>query len=202
MYRPYRTSHLTHHAMAIAASLFFAHAAWAQAPEAEPVAQPASLEEAHALRARAEVLRGEAGQRHLLEQDACYKKFLVYDCLDDVKKRYTAAMLQARSLDQAGRDFEREAQRQAVDAKEAARAAESPQRDAAQQSQSERYHAEEAGKAAERERKLADKARQAEEGRRKTAAEQAARRQKLEQRAKEDAERAARKSAEPSGNNR
>lgn len=173
------------------ALLILTQPVWAQTS-----ATPMSLEEAHAQRARAEVLKSEAQKRYAAEQDACYKKFLVNDCLESAKASYTEAMLKARALDQAGRDVEREAHRREVEANEAARAAEVPKRAADQQAQAERYRAEEASKAAEREKKLADKVRQAEEGRRKTAAEQAARQEKLAKRAKEDAERAAKKAAE------
>lgn len=181
----------------LAGALLFSQIAGAQTPEAgAPAASPPlSLEEARAQRAHASTLKDEAQQRYAAEQNACYKKFLVNDCLDDAKKIYTELMIKARELDQAGRLVEREAHRREVANKEAARAVDLPQREAEQQAQAERYRAEEAGKNAERERKLADKARQAEEGRRKTAAEQAARRQKLEQRAKEDAEREAKKAA-------
>jgi hypothetical protein len=169
--------------------------AGAQTPE--PTALPVmSLEEAHALRVRAEAMKSEAQERYANEQNACYKKFLVNDCLESAKTRQMESMLKARELDQTGREVERAAHRRAVEAKEAAHAAELSPREAEQQAQAERYRSAEAGKAAERERKLADKARQAEEGRRRTAAEQGARRQKLEQRAKEDAERAAKKAAE------
>ena len=176
------------------ATMIVVQSAWAQVPE--PVAAPTmSLEEAHAQRARAEVLKAEAEKRYAAEQDACYRKFLVNDCLDEAKKIHTESMLKVRELDQAGRQVEREANRRDVEAREAARAAELPQREAQQRAQAERHRAEEAGKAAERERKLADKARQAGEGRRKTASEQAARSQKQAQRAKDDAERAAKKAA-------
>lgn len=181
----------------LAVGLIFSQTAWAQAPEAAAAAAaPMSLEEAHAQRVRAEVLKTEAKKRYVAEQDACYKKFLVNDCLESAKLRYTESMTQARDLDKVGRDIERETHRREVEANEAARAAEQPRREAEQQAQVERYRAEEAAKTAERERKLADKAKQAEEGRRKTAAEQAERREKLEKRAKEDAERAAKKAAE------
>lgn len=191
MHRSLRMSPPVRHFLLV--GLIAANAAWAQTPEASA---PLSLEEARAQRVRAEALKSVAQKRYAAEQDACYKKFLVNDCLESAKASYTGSMLKARELDKAGRDVEREAHRREVEAKEATRAAELPQRDAEQQAQAERYRAEEAGKAAERERKLAEKARQAEEGRRKTAAEQAARQEKLERRAKEDAERAAKKAAE------
>lgn len=180
----------------LAVGLIFTQTACAQAPEATVAAAPMSLEEARAQRARADVLKTEAQKRYATEQDACYKKFLVNDCLEKAKASFTESMTKARDLDKVGRDVEREAHRREVEANEARRAVEQPQREAEQQAQAERYRAEEAAKAAERERKLADKAKQAEEGRRKSAAEQAARREKLDKRAKEDAERAAKKAAE------
>lgn len=176
----------------LAASLILVQAVWAQAPDTDKSVSM-SLEEARALRVRAEAMKTEAVQRYATDQEACYKKFLVNDCLESAKTRQMESTLKARELDQLGRDVERAASRRELEVKEATHAAELSQRDAEQQAQAERYRATEAVKAAERERKLADKTRQAEEGRRKTAAEQAARRQKLEQRAKEDAERAAKK---------
>jgi colicin import membrane protein len=178
----------------LAACLIVAPAAWAQMPTPASAA-PLSLEEAHAVRVRAEAMKAEAERRYAADQAACYQKFLVNDCLDAVRVPYTKAMIEARELDKTGRDVEREARRQELDAKDAARAAEAPQRAAEQQAEAERYRAEEAAKAAERQRKLADKAKQAEEGRRQAAAEQAARQEKLAKRAREDAERAAKKAA-------
>jgi len=175
-------------------SVIFVQSAWAQT--ADPAAQqPLSLEEAQALRVRAEILKSEAEKRYEVDKAACYQKFLVNDCLDAARKTYTKSLVEARELDKVGRDVEREAHRKEVEAKEAARAAEAPQRAAEQEAQVGRYRAEEAEKAAERQHKLADKAKQAEEGRRKTAAEQAARQEKLAKRAREDAERAAKKAA-------
>jgi hypothetical protein len=162
----------------------------AQAPEAG-ASSTMSLEEARALRVRAETLKIEAGKRHQADQEACYKSFLVNDCLATARATHTASLIQARELDKTGRDVEREAHRREVEAKESARAADLPQQQANQQIQAARYRDDEANKAAERERKLADKARQAEEGKLRTAAEQSAHRQKQERRAKEDAERSA-----------
>lgn len=164
------------------------------------VPAPQTLEEAKAQRERASALRAEAEHRLDSERKQCYSKFLVNDCLAAAKKRYTATILEAREIDQPARDFEREAKRQEVDAKEAQRLADQPRREAEQKESGERFRAEQAAKTAERERKLAAKAAQAEEGRRKAAAEQAKRQAKQEKRASEEAERQAKKAAHDATN--
>jgi colicin import membrane protein len=165
-------------------SLSFSMIVWAQTP-AYPQPQALLLEEAHTQRMHAEVIKSEAEQRYASEQAACYQKFLVNDCLEAARSRHTQSLNEARVLDKAGRDVEREAYRQEVEAKEARRAAAASQRAAEQQAQAEAYRAAEADKTAERERKLAEKTKQAEEGRKRIAAEQAARREKLDKRAKD-----------------
>ena len=161
-------------AVALATLLVLARAALAQGA---PV--PQTLEEADAQRARAEQMRRDADARYAEEQQACYAKFLVNDCLDAAKKKRTATMIEARELDLPAREFQRDAKRADVDARDRKRADEAPQRAAEQQQQAEAFRAEEARRAAEREQKIADKARQAEEGRKKTAEEDARRAQKL-----------------------
>ena len=160
---------------------------------ASPLEVPQTLEEAKAQRARAESMRTAAEREYKAEENRCYGKFLVNDCLEAARKRRTAAIVEARQLEQPARDFERQARHQELEAREKQGLADQPQREAEQRERGERYRAEQAAKAAERERKLADKARQAEEGRKKTAAEQARRQAKLEKRARADAERAAKK---------
>lgn len=177
--------------------LWMSCAAWAETPS-PPAAvpeKPQTLEQASAQRARAASMRRDAETRHKADQNRCYSKFLVSDCLVAAQKRYTEAIVEARKVDQPAREFEREAKRQEVEAKEAQKAAARPQREAAQQESAERHRAEEAAKAVERERKVAEKATKAEEGRRKKAAEQAKRQAKLEKRAQQDAEREAKKAA-------
>ena len=89
---------------------------WAQtAPPTVPT--PQTLEQAEAQRQRAETMRQSAEKRHAEEQAACYRKFLVNSCLDDTKKRYTNAMIEARQLDIPAREFQREAKRQALSQK-------------------------------------------------------------------------------------
>lgn len=170
---------------------------WAQTPAMEPAPEvPQTLEQADAQRERASRMRDEADKQLATEQAACYKKFLVNDCLADAKKRHTQTMIDARKIDNPAWDFQREAKRAEVEAKEAKRAAELPQREVDQQQQAESYRADEAARAAARDQKIADKALKAEEGRQKAAAEQAKRKAKLEKRAQKDAERAAKKAKE------
>jgi len=167
--------------------------AWAQ-NAAAPV--PQTLEEANAQRARATQMHDAAEQNFIAEQEACYAKFLVNSCLDDAKKRRTAALIEARQFDIPAREFQREAKRAEVDAKDAQRAADAPRRAAEEQAQAEKFRADEAARAAEREKKIANKARQAAEGRQNSAAEQAQRQAKQAERAKRDAELADKKARE------
>lgn len=166
---------------------------------AEPspaVPQPTTLEEAAAQRKAADQMREAAETRFAEEEVACYKKFLVNDCLVDAKKRRTQSMIEARNLEAPARDFEREAHRADVEAREAQRAKEMPQRELEQKEQGEAYRAEEAAKAAEREKKLADKEAQAAKAREKAAKDQAKRQAKLEKRNKKIAESAAKRAQE------
>ncbi len=171
---------------------FLLSMSWAAAA-APPV--PNTLEEAGAQRERAASMRAEAERSLAAEQTHCHTKILVNDCLAAAKKRYTAAIVEARQIDQPARDFEREAKRQDLEAKEAQRLADQNRRAAEQKESAERFHAEQATKTAERERKLSAKAVKAEEGRQKTAAEQARRQAKLEKRASQDAAREAKHGA-------
>lgn len=165
---------------------------WAQTP----VDVPQTLEQADAQRARAAQMARDADQRHADEQNECYKKILVNDCLADAKKRHTQAILESRNLDAPARDFQRGAHRAEVEAKEAQRAIDNAKRESEQQTKAEQYRADEAAKAAEREKKIADKEQKAIEGRQKLEAEQAKRQAKLAKRAKQDAERAAKRKAD------
>lgn len=181
----------------LAVSVLISMMVWAETAPAPPTV-PQSLEEAKAQRERAASMRDQAERQHKADQERCYSKFLLNDCLATAKQRYTETIIAARKLDQPARDFEREARRQEVAAKEAQRADELPRREAEQKEQGERYRAEQAAKAAERERRLLEKARKAEQGRQKRAADQARRQEKLDKRAQQDAERAAKKaSSEP-----
>ncbi len=176
-----------------AVSLLASPALWAQAPAPDV---PQTLEQAAAQRARASQMVDEADKRYADEQAACYKKFLVNDCLVGARKRHTDAVIESRNLDAPAREFEREAKRADVEAKEAKRAADLPVRDADQKEQAEIFRADEAAKATEREKKIAAKAQKAAEGRKKTAEEQAKRLAKQQKRTKEDAERASKKAEE------
>lgn len=162
-----------------------------EAPEA-----PKTLEQAAAQRARAEQMRKDADSRFAAEEKACYKKILVNDCLDKAKKARTPKILEARKLDSAARDFQREARRADAKAKEAKRLADLPAREIQMKERSASYRADEQAKLAEREKKIAAKAEKAAQGRQKAAEEQARRVAKNEKRAKKDAERAAKKAKE------
>lgn len=183
-----RTGHL------LLVTLWISGAAWADTPPPSPPV-PQTLEEALAQRERAAAMSDEAERRYEFEQNECYGKFLVSDCLVAAKKRRTASLIEARKLDQPARDFEREARRHEVEAEDAQRAADRVRREAEEAESAKLYRAEQVAKTAERERKRADKARKAEQGRANAAAEQAKRQAKLERRARKDAERAAEKAA-------
>jgi hypothetical protein len=180
---------------ALAAILLFGSSAWAQTTTASD--GPQTAEQAAAQRVQIDTLRIQAERRYAEEQNACYRQFLVSDCLAAAKKIHSRTLIEARTLEKGVRDFERAEHRRTVEAKEAARAAELAERDAEQPAQTQHYRAEEARKAAEREHRLADKERQAVEGRKKTEAAQAARQERLAKRAKQDADRAAKKAAQP-----
>ncbi len=157
---------------------------------------PKTLEQAAAQRARAEQMRQDADSRYAADEKACYKKFLVNDCLDKAKKARTPVILEARKLDSVARDFQREAKRADAAAKEAKRLADLPVREVQQTERAAAHRAEEEAKVAERERKNAAKTQKTAVGRQKTADEQAKREIKNEKRAKKDADRAARKAKE------
>ena len=65
---------------------------------APAVPQPTTLEAAAAQRQEADRMRKSAEDLFAAEQAACYKKFLVNDCLEDAKKRRTQSMIDARNL--------------------------------------------------------------------------------------------------------
>lgn len=174
-------------------SLLATPSLWAQTPAVPPAPVPQTLEDADAQRARAVEMRRSADTLYTTDQAACYKKFLVSDCLAEAKKRHTQSLIDARNVESPARDFQRDVKRAEVAAKEAKRDAEQPARDADQKAHAESFRTDETAKAANRERKLTANAQKAEKGRQKTAAEQAKRHAKLEKRAKQDAERAAKK---------
>lgn len=186
-------------ALAFAAALAGAPAFAADAGSAAAVAPPQTLEEAKAMRDRADAMRAEAERNYAIAQNACYAKFLVNACLNDAKKEFTRAGLEARPLEQMARDFEREDRRSKSEAKEAQRALDAEQRVRDEAAQAASYRAEEARRAAAREQHLADKAAEAEAGRRKTAAEEAQRRENDAERARHQADRDARKARKAAG---
>ena len=164
---------------------------WAQTP----VEVPKTLEQADAQRERAAKMTSDADQRYADEQAACYKKILVNGCLADAKKRHTQATIDSRNLDAPARDFQREAHRAEVEAKETQRAADNAARDAEEKSKAEQYRADEGAKAEERAKKIADKEQKAVEGRKKMEADQARHQAKLDKKVQKEAELAAKRKA-------
>ena len=61
--------------------VFISISGGACADEPAPVPVPQTLEEAVAQRERADALRDQAEERYLFEQNECYRKVLVSDCL-------------------------------------------------------------------------------------------------------------------------
>lgn len=158
-----------------------------------PLEVPRTLEQAAAQRERATQMVNEADRRYAADKAVCYTKILVNGCLADASKRHTDALIEARNVDIPARDFQREARRAEVEAKEAKREADRPIRDVEQKEQAEAFREDEATKTAEREKKIAAKEQQAAEGRQKLAEEQAKRQAKQQQREKRDAELAAKR---------
>ena len=181
----------------LAISLFTICPVWAQTPVSDStLVVPQTLEEAATHRERAKTIRDSAEKRHVADQAACYKKFLVNGCLEDVKKSYTQAMIEARKLDNPARDFQREAKRSEQAAKEEKRRADLSLRTIDQKEQAEKFRSAEAAKTVERTKKEAARAQKAQAGRKKTAEEQVKRQARQEKNAKKDAERAAKKTRE------
>ena len=168
-------------------SLFVASVAAQEPPK------PQTLSEAEAQRQRASAMRKEADQRYEVEADACYRKILVNQCLEEAQQRRQQTIIDARNLDLPAREFQREARRGDFAAKEARRQADEPQRQAKQQEQGDSFRQEEAERAALREQKLADKAKKAEKNRQKAAADHARRQEKAAKRAEKDTKRASEK---------
>lgn len=153
------------------------------------------LERAAKLQAEASRLEGEADAKLKAANAACYKKFLISDCLEDARRTHTQEMRTAKRMELEGTELERDVKRRDLAAKDAQRAAEAPQRAAEQQAQGEAYRAEEAQRAEERAAKVADKERKAAENRQKLAAEQAKREKKLAAQAQKEAKAAEKRRA-------
>ena len=83
-----------------------------------PPPLPQTLDEASTQRETASQMRTTADDAFERESAACAKKILVNDCIADAKERHTAAIIKAREFDAPARDFEREARRAEVAAKE------------------------------------------------------------------------------------
>lgn len=170
----------------------FVHAQDSESGE-KSIPVPSTLEEATKQRELADQIKNKAEEQYRNEQNECHRKFLVNDCLDDAKKRYTEKIVYARRLETPAIAFQREVRRAKSDEKQAQREADLERRQEEEEKQIQEFRDSEAKKSAEREKRTEDKARKAEEQRKKIAQDQARRQEKQAQRAKKDAERAAKK---------
>lgn len=121
--------------------------------------------------ARATALQQEGSERRaaaekLLEEQtaACYKKFLVNRCRDNVRSEFSEENLAARRLQNEGKAIERQVKKEQLSARDLQAAAEMPEREAELQAREAEIAAARQATAAEEEAKRADKARKAEEG--------------------------------------
>jgi colicin import membrane protein len=143
---------------------------------------------------RAERLKDEASREQKAadaalkaENDACYKRFQVNACLEEAKKKHTAATREAERKELEGDELARDVKRRDVAAKDAKKAADAPVREAKQKEQGEAYRADEAARAQKRADKMASKEAKAAAGRQKHAEDQVRRQKKLEDQAKKEA---------------
>lgn len=91
-------------------------------------ARAAERARASRLREAATTMRHAAEARHQEAQQACYRKFLVNDCLDDAKRALKAAQIEARKVDGEAREIERSLHRIEVAERDAKRREEAPRR--------------------------------------------------------------------------
>ncbi len=157
------------------------------------IPEPTTLEEATEQRELADQLKNKAEAEYQSEQNECYGKFLVNDCLSGAKKRYTEKIVHARKVEAPAIVFQREARRARSQEKQAVREENLERRQTEEEKQTQDFRDTEARKAAERQEKLNSKAKKAEEQRKSRAQENARRQEKQAERAKKDAERGAKK---------
>ncbi|MDR1367595.1 MAG: hypothetical protein LBJ76_02620 [Candidatus Accumulibacter sp.] len=158
--------------------------------------RPTTIEEADAQRERASEMRGAAKKRYERESAACYKKFLVNDCLNEAKKRRTQTMIEARHLDAPAREFQQNTKRADAAAKAKQRETDRIAREAEQTKSAEDFHVKEASEAEQREAKLSKRDIKAAKARQKSARDAAKRKERQKGREKRDTERAAKKARE------
>ena len=129
------------------------------------------------------------------DQEACYKKFLVSDCLEEASNLYKKTTREANRKTLEGSELERDVKRSEVAAADAKRAAEAPRREAEQKAQAESFRDTEAKKADARAAKIAEKQKQAAEGRKKRADDLARQQKKVQENAEKQAKAAEKRKA-------
>jgi colicin import membrane protein len=118
-------------ALAAAALTALPPALRAEEAEAPPAADVATLQdEARHLHADADAIRSAAEKQRVAAEKACWKKFLVQACLDEVGQQFRDELSKANALDSRARANEREIKRREVAARDARRAAKDAARNA------------------------------------------------------------------------
>lgn len=130
-------------------------------PAAAPSPEMRTAARAHAgeLREQATKMKRDADARHKETQNACYRKFLVNDCLDQAKRDLRAKQVEARKLESEAREIERSLQRVEVGEREAKRLADAPRREAEKQREAAAARAEQEETRLKLEERRAEKAR-------------------------------------------
>lgn len=112
------------------------------------------------------------------EKDACLKKFRVFDCQNEAKQRYVAAMREGRRIENDGKEAERRVRREELAEQDARRQERAARQEAALPERKTTNQAQEEAAAAERSQRLAEKEVQAREGKRRKDADAARLREK------------------------
>lgn len=109
--------------------LLIAFSVLAAAEPEEAVTARADRARAQALRQQADNDRKAAEERFKTEQNACYAKILVNDCLEQAKKVRHAAIIAARKPEVEAREIERLWRQQEAEEREARRRIDGPRRE-------------------------------------------------------------------------
>lgn len=103
---------------------------------AEPVAlvgeeeKLALREEIRLTKAKASAMTEESDRIYKEAETACYKKFLVSDCLDQAKEVHRASLREARAVDLQGKTMERELKKREMATHQAKMEEEAPRKEA------------------------------------------------------------------------
>ena len=146
-----------------AAVLQAAAAGTGVSPEQEADWQ-ARLARAEAMQREGNEKKAAAEKRQDEEMNACYRKFFVNRCRDNVHDDYVDAVREARRIRNEGLSIERQVKKEQLSARDLQAAAEMPEREAELQAREAETRAARETAAAEEAAKRAEKAKQAEAG--------------------------------------